>query len=78
MLPNQRNNFGGVDLDLIVTVCDDAAENCPTWFGPEKVVHMSFPDPAGAQGTEEQQLSVFRGVRDDIHARVLAYLDDAG
>ncbi len=55
-----------VAFDLVVTVCDSAAEECPVWLGPEKRVHISFPDPAEATGTEDEKLAVFRMVRDDI------------
>ena len=62
--------FRGVDFDLVVTVCDDAAENCPVWLGKGKRAHLGFPDPAKAEGTEEEQLAVFRSVRDAIAQRV--------
>lgn len=55
-----------VDFDLVVTVCDSAAEECPLWLGPGIRLHHSFPDPAKATGTEEEILAVFRQVRDDI------------
>jgi arsenate reductase len=55
-----------VEFELVVTVCDSAAEECPVWLGPEKRVHMAYPDPADATGTEEEILAVFRQVRDDI------------
>jgi len=61
-------------LDLIITVCDDAAENCPIWLGQGKVVHISFPDPAKATGSEEEKLEAFRSVRDDIRRRVFYYM----
>jgi arsenate reductase len=57
-------------FDLVVTVCDDAAENCPVWLGQGRRAHLGFPDPAKAGGTEEEVLAVFRRVRDDIAARV--------
>jgi arsenate reductase len=57
-----------IEFDLVVTVCDSAAEECPLWLGPGKRVHHSFPDPAKATGSEEQILSVFRQVRDDMIA----------
>lgn len=63
-----------VDFDLVVTVCDDAAENCPVWLGKGKRVHLGFPDPAQATGSEEEILAVFRQVRDDIARRVPALL----
>jgi arsenate reductase len=61
-------------LDLVITVCDDAAENCPLWLGEGEVAHISFPDPAKATGTEEEKLALFRIVRDDIRQRVFYYL----
>jgi arsenate reductase len=61
-------------LDLVVTVCDDAAEHCPAWLGQGQVVHISFPDPAKAAGTDEERMAVFRSVRDDIHRLVFHYL----
>jgi len=60
------DEFQGVDFDLVVTVCDSAAEECPIWLGQGKRVHHSFPDPAKAEGTEEQVMNVFRIVRDAI------------
>jgi arsenate reductase len=57
--------FKGVAFDLVVTVCDSAAEDCPVWLGKGKRVHHSFPDPA-----KTDDLNDFRAVRDDI-ARVL-------
>jgi arsenate reductase (thioredoxin) len=53
-------------FDLVVTVCDAAAEECPVWFGPGRRAHLGFPDPAQATGSEEEVLEVFRQVRDDI------------
>jgi arsenate reductase len=57
-------------FDLVVTVCDDAAENCPVWLGKGRRVHLGFPDPAKATGSEEEVLAVFRRVRGDIATRV--------
>jgi len=64
------DQFREMDFDLVVTVCDDAAENCPVWFGKGKRVHLGFPDPAKAEGTDEEQLAVFRSVRDAIAQKV--------
>ncbi len=63
-----------VDFDLVVTVCDDAAENCPVWLGQGKRVHLGFPDPARATGRDEEILALFRQVRDDIARSVPALL----
>ena len=59
-----------MNFDLVVTVCDDATENCPVWLGKGMRVHLGFPDPAKATGTEEQQLAAFRSVRDAIAEQV--------
>ena len=63
-----------VSFDLVVTVCDSAAEECPVWLGPEKRVHLSYPDPAEATGTEVEKSGVFRQVRDAIAREIPAYL----
>jgi len=68
------DQFREMEFDLVVTVCDDAAENCPVWLGKGKRVHLGFSDPARAQGTDEEVLAVFRSVRDAILEQVLALL----
>lgn len=70
--------FRDVEFDTVITVCDDAAENCPLWLGPGRVSHMSFPDPADASGSEEERLEVFRRVRDGLRRRALEYLEMSG
>lgn len=67
-------DFRGQDFDVVITVCDDAAENCPVWLGKGKRVHIGFPDPALAQGSEEEKMAIFRKVRDDIRVRILDFL----
>jgi arsenate reductase len=64
------DEFRNVPFDLVVTVCDDAAENCPIWLGQGKRAHLGFPDPANATGTADEVMQVFRQVRDDIRTRV--------
>jgi arsenate reductase len=61
-------------FDLVVTVCDDAAEDCPIWLGQGKRVHLGFPDPAKATGSDDDILAVFRQVRDDIAQKIPALL----
>lgn len=61
-------------FDLVVTVCDTAAEECPLWLGQGKRVHLSFPDPAKAQGSDDEVMAVFRSVRDDIARQVIGLL----
>lgn len=57
----------GRDFDLVVTVCDSAAAECPVWPGRAgRRVHHSFRDPAKAEGSEAQKMEVFRDVRDEM------------
>ena len=67
--------FRDMDFDLVVTVCDSAAEECPMWLGKGRRVHHSFPDPARAKGNEGQVMNVFRQVRDDIEKEIIPLLD---
>ena len=69
------DEFMNQSFDLVVTVCDSAAEECPLWLGQGKRVHLGFPDPAKAQGSEEDILAVFRAVRDDILTQILPLLE---
>ncbi len=65
--------FRGIDFNLVITVCDDAAENCPIWLGKGRKAHLSFPDPAKVKGSDEEVMAVFRTVRDEL-ARQLPVL----
>ena len=71
------DEFRDTGFDLVITVCDQAAQNCPLWLGPGQVKHMGFPDPAAAIGSEAERLEVFRQVRDGLHQEVLRYLEEA-
>jgi arsenate reductase len=53
-------------FDLAITVCDRAKEACPFFPGAKKHIHAGFPDPAIIEGTEEEKLTAFREVRDQI------------
>jgi arsenate reductase len=65
----------GVPFDLVVTVCDSAAEDCPLWLGQGRRVHRGFPDPAAAAGSEAEILSVFRQVRDQMADKLPGLLE---
>jgi arsenate reductase len=73
--PKRVDRFIGQPFDLVVTVCDDANENCPIWLGQGKREHISFPDPAKASGADEAVMGVFRSVRDDLERKLLDLLD---
>jgi arsenate reductase len=57
-------------FDAVITVCDQANEACPVFFGAMQRLHWSFPDPSKAEGDEERQLAVYRQVRDAIRTRI--------
>ena len=65
-------------FDYVITVCDDANEACPFFPGAANRLHWSFEDPSRARGSEEEQLAVFRSVRDRIKDRVQAELVNGG
>lgn len=63
---NNILEYDGQHFDFVITVCDSAKEKCP-YFPSEAVkFHHSFPDPYGAEGTEEEIAAVFAEVRDQI------------
>ena len=68
------DEFRGTDFDIVVTVCDSAAEECPIWLGKGRRTHHSFPDPAEAEGTDEEVMNVFRTVRDEIETEIIQLL----
>jgi arsenate reductase (thioredoxin) len=61
-------------MDLVVTVCDQAAEICPHFPRARSQVHWGFPDPASATGTEHKRVHAFRHIRDLIATRITQYL----
>lgn len=56
--------------DLVITVCDAAAESCPTLPSATRTIHWSLPDPTATEGSREEQLETFRTVRDDLRSRL--------
>jgi len=64
------DEFREMLFNLVVTVCDSAAEECPVWLGPGIRVHQSYPDPAEATGTEQEIMQTFRSVRDSIQREI--------
>jgi arsenate reductase len=64
------DEFSGEKFDYVITVCDNAREQCPIFPGEVQRIHWSFDDPAAAPGDEAARLSVFRRVRDEINERL--------
>ena len=73
-ISKSTEEFRKMSMDWVITVCDDAAENCPIWLGQTSTVHFGSPDPAKATGSDDEKMVVFRQVRDDIRDRVLGFL----
>lgn len=67
------NKYEGQPFDYVITLCDNANKNCPVFFGGVKRLHLGFPDPAKATGSEEEILTEFRNVRDEIRERMIDF-----
>jgi arsenate reductase (thioredoxin) len=68
------SDYVGQSFDLVVTVCDQAAEECPVFPGAARQLHWGFADPSQAMGTEEERLRAFRHTRDLIMMRLQQWL----
>jgi arsenate reductase len=64
------DEFKNVKFDFVITVCDNAKETCPIWPGQPLVAHWGSPDPAAAEGTEEERYRLFVSVASQIARRV--------
>jgi arsenate reductase len=67
--------FAGQEFATVVSVCDNAAEQCPIFPGAPQRVHWSLPDPAAVSGTEEEKLGAFRRVRNELERRILSFVN---
>ena len=68
------DEFTNREFDYVITVCDNANEQCPIFPGKTSRIHWSFDDPAAAKGDDEQRLAVFRRVRDEIRQRLQLFV----
>lgn len=60
------DEYRGQSFDVVVTLCDQADEECPIWLGKGRIIHRPFPDPANVTGDDGEKLAAFREVRDEI------------
>ena len=67
-------DLAGEQFDLVITVCDQAQQQCPIFPGATEVRHVGFPDPARATGPETEILAVFRQVRDKMRDQLVPLL----
>jgi arsenate reductase (thioredoxin) len=65
------------EFEYVITVCDSAAESCPMFPGRAERIHWSFPDPSKADGSDDEKLTVFRTVRDDIAEQIHKWVNEA-
>lgn len=63
---NNMEEYRGLDVDFVITVCDNAKERCPYFPTSAEKFHYNFPDPAKATGTEVEIMESFRTVRELI------------
>jgi len=68
------DEFVGQSFDCVVTVCDNARDNCPVLPGGAERIHWSIEDPAAVEGDEQVRLAAFRRIRDEIHERVKGFV----
>jgi protein-tyrosine-phosphatase len=64
----------GQRFDYVITVCDDARDACPVFPGVHETMHWSYPDPARAEGSEEERLAAFRAVLTGLGSRIHQFL----
>lgn len=73
------DEFEGREIDYVLTVCDNARENCPYFPARTRLIHHAFEDPAAVEGDEAERLAAFRRVRDQIRDyAATGFADDAG
>jgi len=71
------DKFIGQPFDYVITVCDNANQNCPIFPEAKRRIHWSVDDPAAVGGTEETRLMAFRAARDDLRKRLGEFIESA-
>lgn len=71
------DEFEGQQFDYVITVCDNARETCPVFFGKAQKLHRDFEDPAAFNGSEDERLGVFRRVRDELRSYLREFVQSA-
>ncbi len=70
------DEFADEKFDYVITLCDQAAESCPVFFGGVKRIHMGIPNPAAVSGNPEEKMAAFRKVRDQMRAQLVEFLSE--
>ena len=68
------SEFVGQDFDYVITVCDDAAEECPVFPGAPERIHWSFPDPAAVAGSDMEKLAAFQQTAREMRQRLSVFI----
>jgi arsenate reductase len=71
------DEFEGQQFDYVITVCDNARETCPVFFGKAQKLHRDFEDPAAITGSEQERIAVFRRVRDQLREFLRDFISTA-
>lgn len=73
---NHIDEYRDIDFDHVITVCDNARENCPVFPSRAGKIHQNFPDPARATGSDDEIMAEFRRVRELIKSFCRQFVDD--
>jgi arsenate reductase len=68
------DEFADEKFDYVITLCDQANESCPVFFGGTRKLHMGFDDPAAVSGSATEKLAAFRKARDQIRESIVRFL----
>lgn len=74
-LSKSVDEFRGQSFDYVITVCDQANEECPIFPDDHQRIHWSIEDPAAAEGTEAQRLAVFRRIANELSNRIALFVN---
>ena len=70
------DEFAGQPFDYVITLCGDANEKCPLFFGGVRRMHIGFDDPSRLPGSEDEVLPEYRRVRDEIRTRLTHFFEE--
>ena len=71
------DEYAGERFDYVITVCNDAAEECPVFPGAPHRLHWGFPDPAAVEGTAAEKIAAFERTASGMTARIASFVPDA-
>jgi arsenate reductase (thioredoxin) len=72
------SDFAGQQFDYVITVCDPARQACPVFPGARRMVHWDHEDPSATEGTDEEQMAVFRRVLGEIETNIRRFDRNSG